>query len=156
MSIPTSLTELSEPTDLLTVESKVFGDPKNGIGVSSKLCLTELLVQTAGESSKSKTSLEPGIGPAESFVVVDVLSGERPLAKIFVDFRLRTGSCAFRVRTLDQSDVDSTKTNMEANFSLDLDWSVNWSVGLVLGPDALGVCVPRVGKVGDQKYCSYP
>ena len=99
MSIPTSLSELSEPTDLFTVQSEVLGNPKDGVGVSSVLCGTELAVQTTCEATESKATLSPGIGPAKRLVVVDAFARERSLVIILVDFTLRAAASALSERT---------------------------------------------------------
>lgn len=156
MSIPPTLSVFSEPTNLFTIKCKVLSNPEDGIGVTSELGLTEFLVQTAGESAKTKTTFEPRIGPAECLIVVDLLSREGSITQVCINFRLWTITSAFSIRALKKSDVDSTQTNMESNLCLDLDLSVHGGVGFVLGPDALGVRLPSVGKVSDHKDRSYP
>ena len=150
VSIPSCLSVLSEPTDLFTIECEVLGDPKYRIGISSELGLTELLVQTAGKSTETKTTLKPGFPPAEGLVVVDIFTRERSVTHVGVYFTLLATADTFSIWTFKKSDVDSTQTNMDSNFCLDLDLGMHRGVGLVLGPDALVVGVPSVGKVGDQ------
>ena len=150
MSIPTSLTELPKPTDLLTVKSEVLCDPEDGVGISGELGLTEFLVETAGKSTESKTALKPGISPTESLVVVYILTRERTIFIILVNLTLRALTGTLGIGTLDKGDVNSSQSNVQADFSLDLDHSMNRGVGFVLGAHTLVVGVPGVGKVGHK------
>ena len=150
MSIPTSLTEFPKPTDLLTVKSEVLCDPEDGVGISGELGLTEFLVETAGKSTESKTTLEPGISPTESLIVVYILTREWTIFIILVNLTLRASTSTLGIGTLDKGDVNSSQSNVQADFSLDLDLGMNRGVGFVLGAHTLVVGVPGVGKVGHK------
>ena len=149
MSIPTTLSVLPEPTELFTVESEVLGDPEDWVGISGELGCTEFTVETACKPTKSKTSLEPGISPTECFVVVDFLARERTVFVVVVNLLLIVFTSTLGIGALEEGDVDSSQSNVQANFSLDLDLGVDWGVGLVLGAHAGVVRLPGVGKVGD-------
>ncbi len=148
MSIPTALSVFPKPTELFTIESEVLGNPEDWVRISSVLGLTEFTVETAGKSTESKPSLEPGIGPTECLVVVDGLAGERTIFIVLVDFILGAITGTLGIGALDKSDVDSSQSNIQADFSLDLDFGVDGGVGFVLGAHACVVGVPGVGKVG--------
>ena len=100
MSIPTSLTEFPKPTDLFTIESEVFCNPQDGVGISGELGLTEFLVETAGKSTESKTTLKPGISPTECLIVVYILTREWTMLIILINFTLRALTSTLSIGTL--------------------------------------------------------
>ena len=150
MGVPTSLSELPKPTDLFTVKSEVFGDPENGVGISSVLGRTEFTAQTAGKSTESKTALKPGIGPTESLVVVYGLAREWTIFPILIGFLVSALTATLSEGTLHKSNVDSSQSNVQTDLGLDLDLCVDGGVGFVLSAHACRVGVPSVGKVGHQ------
>ena len=150
MSIPTTLSVLPKPTELFTIESEVLGNPEDWVWVSSELGLTEFTVETAGKATKSETSLEPWISPTECLIVVDTFAGEWTVFIVLVNFTLGSITSTLGVGALDKRDVDSSQSNVQADFSLDLDLGMDRGVGLVLGAHACVVRLPGVGEVGHQ------
>ena len=150
MSIPTTLSIFPKPTELFTIESEVLGNPEDWVRVSSELGVTEFAVETTGEATKSETSLEPGISPTECLIVVDVFAGERTVFVVLINFTLGAFTSTLSVGALEKGDVDSSQSNVQADFSLDLDLGMDRGVGFVLGAHARVVRLPGVGEVGHQ------
>ena len=76
MSIPASLAELPSPTNLLTVQCKVFCNPQDRIRHTAELSGTEFLIDSTGVATKTNTTLEPWISPPEPLIVVNGLSSK--------------------------------------------------------------------------------
>ena len=153
MSIPTSLPELSSPTNLLSVKSEVLCNPQDWVGHTTELASAELLRNTAGKWSESETSLEPRVCPAESLVVVDDLARERTVVVVFLSIAFTNA----RVEGfLVQGDVESSQANVDSDLCLDLLLNVRRvDVAFVLGPHTHIICVPFVAKVANQYHRSY-
>ena len=74
--VPASLTELSAPTETLTIEGEVFGDPQNRIRSTAEFLRSECLSKSTGVAAKTEASLTPRVGPQKLLGVKDLFSGE--------------------------------------------------------------------------------
>ena len=146
LCVPTSLSKLAAPANLLTIQGEVFSNPEDGIRLSLKLCCTELSGNTTCASSKAKSALGPRISPHVSFVVIYLLPRERTLV-----VGVRVLAQTFFQRHFFQRHVKAPKTDFESDSGLDLLVDAyREHVGLVLRLDAGRVGVPLVAEVGHQ------
>ena len=71
MSIPTSLSEFTSPTNLFTIKSEIFCYPKDWVRHTTKLSCSKLSCKTTCKNTKSTATLSPRISPIKLFIVVN-------------------------------------------------------------------------------------
>lgn len=147
VSVPTSLSELPTPSNLLPVQCEVLCNPEDRVRHPSLFGSTELAGNSPGKETETKTPLSPRVCPAEGFVVVDDFARERPV--LFIAFVLT--SSAHRKCLFFESDVESTQPNVNTDLGLYFLHDIGWvDVALVLGLDTNLISVPFIAKVAYQ------
>ena len=145
---PSSLSEFSAPSNLLTIKCEVLGNPEDRVRFSLLLCRAELSGYAASSNPEAKSTLGPWICPVELFVVVDVFTREWPFGVLCISITQTVVQGHFF-----EGDIEATKTDVQSNFGVDfLMDSHREDVSLVLGPDAGLVSVPFIAEVGHQYY----
>ena len=76
--VPAGLTELSAPTETLTIEGEVFGDPQNRIRSTAEFLRSECLSKSTCVAAKTEATLTPWVGPQKLLVVVDIFPEKGP------------------------------------------------------------------------------
>ena len=76
MRVPAGLTEFPSPTETLTIEGEVFGDPQDRIRSTAELVRSEGLRKSPGVAAETEATLAPRVGPQKLFVVIDLFPEE--------------------------------------------------------------------------------